>query len=384
MKSSTLLIDAVTALGSGHLELQKELALAAARNKPSDAKVILLQSEHVEATPAHPALKVVRVPHPGRSWIKRWQWLNQDLPRLAREHQADVFYSLNGLLSHALLKQNACIGTVNNMVPFTPLLLKRRPLYHVERLRLEILKHQYVKSLKKAHAVIVHSKFALDQTKPYTGSLEEKSVLCYTGMPTNLRFDSQKPPIHPLAGRPYLFYLSAFQWYKNHENLLRAYDILRKNFDAPPLYLAGPTHDVAYAEKIKKLLQELKLGDHVRFLGALSREKIPAWIHHADIHIFASLCETNSVILAETFGVHGVLLTSNREPMPEIAGDAADYFDPENPLQMAQAIEKLLHTPGRREELRAKARERISYFSWDLCGKAIWKAAEIAMLNRAT
>jgi glycosyltransferase involved in cell wall biosynthesis len=381
MKTQTLLIDAVTSLGSGHLELQRELAQAAARCAPKNSRVILLQANHVPVSNEIDGLDIVRVPHPGFNWLKRWKWFQYDLPSLAKTLKADIFYSLSGILSRPLINRFPCIGTVNNMVPFTPLLMNQRPLFHKERLRLEILRREYVWSLRRAHALLLHSQFALKQTEPYTGPLEKKAVVCYTGMPSNLKFDSQYPPAHPLQGKDYLFYLSALQWYKNHENLIKAYRILRDQGAPPPLFLAGPSHDLVYEEKIKKLVSELNLTKDVHFLGALSREQIPSWLHHAKIHIFASLCETNSVILAETMGVHGALLVSKNQPMPEIVGNSADFFDPKSPTNIAQAIQKLIDSPERLAELRLKASVRTQDFSWDGCGSSIWQAAEMALEN---
>jgi len=378
--SKTLFIDAVTSLGSGHLQLQRELAAAAASAAPANWKVILLQADHVDPTQSTGALKVLKYKHPGPSWIKRWLWFNRVLPTIAQNHNASVFFSLNGILSKNLISNFACIGTVNNMVPFTPMLMSRQGLLSKNRLRLALLRRQYTWSLKNAHSVLVHSQFALKQTEPWTGNIKNKSVICYTGIPTNLKFDLENPPEHPLKGEPYLLYVSALQWYKNHENLLRAYKkLLAGKQDPPKLVLAGPVHDKVYAATIMDLIKSMGLEPHVLFTGLLSRDDLPGWIYNAKINIFASLCETNSVILAETMGLYGVLLTSNREPMPEIAGMGAEYFDPENVTDMAEKIEGLLSKSNL--DLQKKAAHRAKEFSWEKCGATIWEASRMAQEN---
>ena len=50
--------------------------------------------------------------------------------------------------------------------------------------------------------------------------------------------------------------------------------------------------------------------------------------------------------------------------MPEIAGDAALYFDPEKPEHIAEVILYFFNNPGKENELVAKGAERLKMFSW--------------------
>ena len=55
--------------------------------------------------------------------------------------------------------------------------------------------------------------------------------------------------------------------------------------------------------------------------------------------------------------------------MPEILGDAAEYFDPMNVADATRAIKKVVYTPGLINELVKKGRERINIYSWSRCAK---------------
>jgi glycosyltransferase involved in cell wall biosynthesis len=57
--------------------------------------------------------------------------------------------------------------------------------------------------------------------------------------------------------------------------------------------------------------------------------------------------------------------TTNRSSMPEIGGDAAIYFNPENDSEIADAITRLSGDPALRERLSADGRRRAAQFSWD-------------------
>ncbi|UCD58499.1 MAG: glycosyltransferase family 1 protein, partial [Candidatus Hydrogenedentota bacterium] len=60
---------------------------------------------------------------------------------------------------------------------------------------------------------------------------------------------------------------------------------------------------------------------------------------------------------------------SNRKALPEIAGDAALFFDPLDIEDMAGAMHRILHDESLREELVAKGFNRSRQFSWDDAAK---------------
>jgi glycosyltransferase involved in cell wall biosynthesis len=55
---------------------------------------------------------------------------------------------------------------------------------------------------------------------------------------------------------------------------------------------------------------------------------------------------------------------SDRSSLPEVAGDAARFFDPERPAEIAEALEELLTDERRRSELVRLGFEQASRFSW--------------------
>ena len=63
-------------------------------------------------------------------------------------------------------------------------------------------------------------------------------------------------------------------------------------------------------------------------------------------------------------------MSSNRSSLPEVAGNAAIYFDPESVEEMSMAMERLLTDAALREQLVARGRERVKQFSWEACARA--------------
>jgi glycosyltransferase involved in cell wall biosynthesis len=53
--------------------------------------------------------------------------------------------------------------------------------------------------------------------------------------------------------------------------------------------------------------------------------------------------------------------------MPEVIGDAAEFFDPKSIEDMAAAIGRVVYSPGRKKELIERGRKRLKFFSWQRC-----------------
>lgn len=65
---------------------------------------------------------------------------------------------------------------------------------------------------------------------------------------------------------------------------------------------------------------------------------------------------------------HGCpVVCARASSLPEVAGDAADYFDPADPADLVQAIERVLRSHAHAESLIERGRARVSAFSWDRC-----------------
>ncbi|NEO00042.1 MAG: glycosyltransferase family 4 protein, partial [Moorea sp. SIO3I7] len=69
------------------------------------------------------------------------------------------------------------------------------------------------------------------------------------------------------------------------------------------------------------------------------------------------------VLEAMTLGAP--VVTSNTSSLPEVAGDAAILIDPNQPIELADAMLKVISNSSLREELIRKGKERAMLFSWE-------------------
>jgi glycosyltransferase involved in cell wall biosynthesis len=71
--------------------------------------------------------------------------------------------------------------------------------------------------------------------------------------------------------------------------------------------------------------------------------------------------------------------SSDRSSLPEVAGDAALLFDPEDVGAITAAIERLLADPAERERLATAGLAQAARFTWEACARATVASYERAL-----
>ncbi|HLY50363.1 MAG TPA: glycosyltransferase, partial [Solirubrobacteraceae bacterium] len=73
---------------------------------------------------------------------------------------------------------------------------------------------------------------------------------------------------------------------------------------------------------------------------------------------------------------------SDRSSLPEVAGDAARFFDPEQPSEIARAMVELLSDAEARAELIRRGLVQAERFTWERCARLTLAAYERALEAR--
>jgi glycosyltransferase involved in cell wall biosynthesis len=172
-----------------------------------------------------------------------------------------------------------------------------------------------------------------------------------------------------LADGPVLLTVSAK---RPHKNLLRLLDAVALLERRPVLVLPGyPTPHEAELRA-----RAAALGVAAAFPAWVSPEDLEGLYALADAFVFPSLAEGFGLPVLEAMARGVPVACSDRSSLPEVAGDAALLFDPEDPRAIADAIARLLSDPARTERLRAAGRERAATFTWE-------RAAELTAASYA-
>jgi glycosyltransferase involved in cell wall biosynthesis/2-polyprenyl-3-methyl-5-hydroxy-6-metoxy-1,4-benzoquinol methylase len=167
---------------------------------------------------------------------------------------------------------------------------------------------------------------------------------------------------HALVPERFLLYPANFWPHKNHEILLTAFGMYLSTNPASDLKLVLTGAPSPRRDELIEAAKRMRLGHAVVFGGALPDEEFSVVMHSCAAMIFPSLFEGFGMPLLEAMAAGVPVLSSNATSLPEVAGDAALYFDPRKPNEIVEAITRIESDPELRRRLAEKSGERLSAF----------------------
>lgn len=148
--------------------------------------------------------------------------------------------------------------------------------------------------------------------------------------------------------------------HKNHLGLLHAMALLRDREGLKlNLVCTGKTDTTAWPA-IKAAVDELGLADQVRFLGPIPRARLERLFTRARFLAHPSKFEGLGLPLVEAMHFGLPILASNATCIPEVVGDAALLFDPDDIEAMAGALAWALREPDLLAELAERGPRRLA------------------------
>lgn len=142
---------------------------------------------------------------------------------------------------------------------------------------------------------------------------------------------------------PYLFSPNQFWQHKNHETLIKAVAIAVKEDPNVRVLFSGKEEDYrieGHVQFLKELVQELKLEDHIKFLGFLPRDEQLYLLKHSIAVIQPSLFEGWSTVVEDTKAQGKFLILSDLPVHREQVHQSVDFFEPKSVEGLASCILK--------------------------------------------
>jgi glycosyltransferase involved in cell wall biosynthesis len=171
--------------------------------------------------------------------------------------------------------------------------------------------------------------------------------------------------------RPFLFYTGVWRDHKNLVGLVRAFRVLRKKYGLDIDLVLGGKEDPYYPE-VRRTWEELGLADHIKPVGFIDQEELTLFYNAAEVVVIPSFYEGFGLIGLEAMACGTPVVSSDRTSLPEILGDAAVYFNPESPEDMAAKISMVFNEKKLYNELRNKGLLQIKKYRWENMGKMIF------------
>jgi glycosyltransferase involved in cell wall biosynthesis len=168
--------------------------------------------------------------------------------------------------------------------------------------------------------------------------------------------------------KPYLLFVSTIEPRKNITAIISAFNYLKQKYKIEHQLILIGKKGWSY-EPIFAAIENSPWSSEIHHLNYLSDELVALFYLRADVFVYPSHYEGFGLPVLEAMTLGTPVVTSNTSSIPEVAGDAAILIDPNDSMQLAEAILKVISDRQLRQELIKKGKERAKLFSWERTAK---------------
>lgn len=229
------------------------------------------------------------------------------------------------------------------------------------------------KATKNAKKIIAVSKHTKKDLQEILKTPATKIEVIYEGVNDKFKPVKNKKEITALKHRlkikptsiPFILYTGVWRSHKNLPNLIKAFHILKNDYQYPGKLVITGRHDPLYANEIFHLTAELNLTDQIIFPGMIPEKDLPALYSAAQIYAFPSLYEGFGLSPLEAMQCETPVAASSKSCIPEVCGpNNAIYFDPQNPQDIAEKINQIIISPALQKTLKENGSKKVKQYSW--------------------
>jgi len=328
--------------------------------------------------PQHPSVRRASTYWPTTNPLARVFWEKFILPFFLRKEKVDILFCPGGVVATKVPSSCKVVTMFRNMIPFDDALVSRMP-WGPNKLRNLILKRVLISSMASADLTIFISQYAREMIEKRVDI--PNPITIPHGISNDFRTNGQnlRLPQGAPTGK-YLLYVSRFDSYKHHYQVVRAFAALPKELsEGLSMVFIGETN-LPNADSIISLVEELGLKDKVIMTGAIPYSSLPAWYNNAYAIIFASSCENCPNILLESMASGRPIMSSNIMPMPEFGGDGLAYFSPFDTRDIIRVMTEVLTNNQYARDVAEAALSNISKYDWKETALVTW--TQIIELNK--
>jgi len=218
-------------------------------------------------------------------------------------------------------------------------------------------------AVKRSDALIAVSNYTRDEICRVTGCDPAKITVVHHGI-------DPVPFVERAQPRPYLLSVGVVQ---TRKNTLAAVRTLERLHPIVKLVVAGATSGYG-AESTLDYIAQHRLTRRVKFEGHCDEATLDRLYAEAAVLIFPSYEEGFGFPVLEAMARGLPVVAANTSSIPEIAGDAALLFDPDDDEGMAEACLRILDDEEFAQDLSKRGRTQAAKFTW---AKAAEATAEV-------
>lgn len=170
------------------------------------------------------------------------------------------------------------------------------------------------------------------------------------------------------VSKPYILHHGTIQPRKNLVRLIEAYRLVLSRNSGADFELVLPGRMGWEYQEIMAAANKSGPG-RVIFAGTLSDQDLAMLIKGSHLVAIPSLYEGFCLPMVESMACGTPTVVSGTSCLPEVSGNALEYFDPRSVEDIASRMESVLFDSELRERLSRRGRERAAQFSWERCAR---------------
>lgn len=179
----------------------------------------------------------------------------------------------------------------------------------------------------------------------------------------------------------YILGIGRFDPHKNIVRLLHAYKQARDMGLVEHLVLVGGRHLPSYSRTVEKTIHALQIDTYVHIAPFIEDDDLYRVYAGARAVCYPSLHEGFGLPLLEAMYANVPVATSNTTSLPEVAGDAALFFDPHDTHAIRDALIRIATDEDLRTQLIEKGKKRVANFSWDRSAQKLLELYRVLMTS---
>lgn len=170
----------------------------------------------------------------------------------------------------------------------------------------------------------------------------------------------------------YILFLSTLKPSKNIEGLIEAFRLISDSFPNYKLVIAGKKGWLY--ESIFNKSEKLALNNKIVFTDYVPEEDKPALFSGARVFVLPSYWEGFGMDVLNALACATPVIVSKIASLPEVAGDAGVFIDPNKPYSIAKALRYVLSMDNLKyNNLVKRGLAQVEGYSWEKCAKKTYK-----------
>jgi glycosyltransferase involved in cell wall biosynthesis len=214
-------------------------------------------------------------------------------------------------------------------------------------------------SVKKSRALITITEWVKKDLIAHYPFARDNVTVTYCASEPPLEVAGKQPNN---VAKPFIMHVGSPFPHKNIERLIQAFEILYTSRPELKLVLAGKREH--YFEQLEKYVANSPIRENIIFTGFIPDEELKWLYENAECYVLPSLSEGFGLPGLEAMAHNCPVVSSNATCLPEVYQDAAVYFDPISPEDIAAKITEVLDHPTLANELKVKGQELLKKYSW--------------------